>query len=555
MIDIQSRQNVGMGLLFLFMVVFAVHHAGDFYVPDSDFFDFQDKAQAWVRGEMPENTKRLPMYSVVIAVVSRVMPGEHPFLLAAQWINVLTLLGTLILVFVISRRWLRAWAFWCIWFLALNPVILKMLVKPKAGMLALFWIVWAVFLYLKRHNSAYLVAFLASLTRYEGVFLIPAFVLADLFFSKQRINALVYGFLSSMGVVGWLLFNSLRSGRVNPYGIYFSTNPDLDIARFGNVLFETVVAFLPTSLLGIGKGVALLLFVAGFVVLARREKRISLVLFVFTLGYFVLHYIYWAVIDDYTVMILWLTILLIVLALVWMIHRVGEWSRIREFADRWQRLPLAVVLLMSGVAIVAVVWYVQRIEGGRLFGFAFAAIAAVHLWMQREWSSRLRTTVGVLLLSLVALIAFRTSMRSHYMMFHLRYSKAEYSALGDWYQSHYEPGDRLLVNQDFIVHFFTDLDLQKDFCSFGTIDAESEQDFLRELERKGVTYAAFVSHDMPEKSYHPEIYDWRYQHQKLYLLEPLMDGVSSPHFEWVETVKVGHRWAHIYRFKPSIPYE
>ena len=128
MIDIQSRQNVGMGLLLLLMVVFAVHHAGDFYVPDSDFFDFQEKAQAWVRGEMPENTKRLPMYSVVIAVVSRLMPGEHPFLHAAQWINVLALLGTLILVFVIARRWLGAWAFWCVWFMALNPVILKMLV-------------------------------------------------------------------------------------------------------------------------------------------------------------------------------------------------------------------------------------------------------------------------------------------------------------------------------------------------------------------------------------------------------------------------------------------
>ena len=72
--------------LILLFAVFAFHlgrHVNDCYVPESDFFDFRDKAVTLRNLVWPDNFKRPPLYAASIALVSTFIPGQNRELYAA----------------------------------------------------------------------------------------------------------------------------------------------------------------------------------------------------------------------------------------------------------------------------------------------------------------------------------------------------------------------------------------------------------------------------------------------------------------------------------------
>src|SRR3990172_8343993 len=207
--------------LLLFALIIALH-VNSFHVPESDFFDYRAKAVSLRNGHWPENFKRPPLYPAMVALFSLPLPGRFRDLYAAEFIGYARALFAFFLIWRISRRFIGQHAYWLVWLWALHPTTLRMAVKPKPEMFATALILWAFELFLQHKKRAYLIAFLATLVRYEGALAIMAFGLSDVIFSKEKLKAIVFAFLSGIFIVLWTLFQGSGSDGA-AYGNYFNT--------------------------------------------------------------------------------------------------------------------------------------------------------------------------------------------------------------------------------------------------------------------------------------------------------------------------------------------
>ncbi|HFE52509.1 MAG TPA: hypothetical protein ENK07_03645, partial [Bacteroidetes bacterium] len=290
-------------LLLLVAAVSFYVRAGNFYVPDSDFFDYREKAIAYRHFTLPEHLKRPPMYSATIALVSLPLRGRDRELHAAEAINVVAALALLWFLYRLAARYLGQHAFWVAWLMAVSPVTVKMAVKPKAEIFTAALILGALLLHSRNDKKAYLAAFLAALTRYEGFVLVAALAASDLFFSRERWKRLGLGVLAGSGLLVWLLINHFREGTDNPYGMYFSHNRLFEGAGFVRIWLGALVPHFSPEPLRVLLALSVVVLAAlGLWVLWTRDRRFATAVGLYLLGYLTLHLLYPFTINDYTVL-------------------------------------------------------------------------------------------------------------------------------------------------------------------------------------------------------------------------------------------------------------
>lgn len=525
-------------LFFLFVILMAMYawqKVGDYYVPDSDFFDFRHKAQAFQDLTWPENTKRLPMYASSIALISAIIPGSEDELLAAQLINLIAFLGSIIALFFLARKIVGKAGFFVAWLYAIHPVTLKMLVKPKADLLTSFLIILAVLLFMHRRKESYIVVFFAALTRYEGALLIPGFFLVDWLWRKRPLRAVLGSATACIGVGGWLLLNALQSGSVNPYSFYYQENhmstkwlqylevTFLNAASFASDHWQVILAIL----------MVLATLTGGFILL-RRYQEAAVVLYTYLLGYVALHILWPADLNDYTVMIIWLIFLLVIQTIITWIPQ--------KWLLQWQNTWLTVIL--GGVALAVLLLAVDEPGAGVAMNMVSAIFATGALLLFSCWNGR--TSVLPLMFALFTVISLGYGGRARTELYLVRYAKAEYRVLAEWFEKNAGPNDRLLVNKPVIVHYFTDMDENR-FVATSSIPAKTKTEFVQACIDSNITHVAWVSTDKRRSAVPDIVQDYRYTVQNLYLLDPLLEN-QHPAFEFVTELKIASRQATVYRF-------
>ena len=95
-----------LALLLLAATAWYLSFFNAFAVPNTDFFAFRQNALDYLRLSPPESFKRLPVFPILIGILSLGMPGPHPVLLAAEMLNLLLAPVCLWLVYRIARRFL-----------------------------------------------------------------------------------------------------------------------------------------------------------------------------------------------------------------------------------------------------------------------------------------------------------------------------------------------------------------------------------------------------------------------------------------------------------------
>jgi hypothetical protein len=162
---------------------------GHFVKPHNDFLGFWESGRALWSGQLPASFKFAPAYPLVVVALGRVLgwtiAPEAPDLLAAQWLNALLLPLNAVLTGLIGRRWLGSQACWpAVWFLLL-PVgfycTAQVLLEPLLVSLLLLTV-----LAIQRESRwAYVVAALASMTRYDAAGAIAGVALVDIWRNRQ----------------------------------------------------------------------------------------------------------------------------------------------------------------------------------------------------------------------------------------------------------------------------------------------------------------------------------------------------------------------------------
>ena len=527
-------------LLLLVAAVSFYVRAGDFYVPDSDFFDYREKAIAYRHFTLPEHLKRPPMYSATIALVSLPLRGRDRELHAAEAINVVAALALLWFLYRLAARYLGQHAFWVAWLMAVSPVTVKMAVKPKAEIFTAALILGALLLHSRNDKKAYLAAFFAALTRYEGFVLVAALAASDLFFSRERWKRLGLGVLAGSGLVVWLLINHFREGTDNPYGMYFSHNRLFEGAGFVRIWLGALVPHFSPEPLRVLLALSVVVLAAlGLWVLWTRDRRFATAVGLYLLGYLTLHSLYPFTINDYTVLANGLVWLLFMLGVV----RVGELAGARLAISRATLIALKWSTVVSTLLLLLLLLWRKGLPLPETSAWILLLLAAgVTLFLAQR-------TVAWLVLPVFGLLLWPWGQLAAHDLYQVRYAKAEYRLIAEWLDENARRDEKAVLIQPAVVAYYTRHFPDENLLVLRDFAANDSLSFRRELAQKGVKYVIWDYH------HHYRVgdtyYDWRFKHYKIFLVNALSDGKSRPGFRHLAKLEIGPRSANIYEFVPT----
>lgn len=535
-------------LLFVYAAIL-LSYVNDFYVPDSDFFDFRAKASAFRSLEMPQNLKRPPLYSITIALVSTFIPGQNRELYAAELINFVSAIGVVWLSYLITRQFLGPYAFLVAWLVATSPLAIKMAVKPKSEIFAAVLILAAFWSFLKKSKRAYLFAFLASMVRFEGALCIPAFALVDFAFRKNRWQAFILGGLALSFSLAWFFLVPGGDAESSGYQSYFNPGQIIQGFSFINSLLASLVGFLPLNLFRGWGALAIILMAAGLYACFRTFRADTVCLGCYFLLYLLLHLIWPFSIQDYIIMIHWLCYFLIVAGLLFGLRKL-HLNKIlaKNLQSRFFLITTVAMLTFTWIALAWKSNPVAEYQAKIWIVGLFLVPMIVSGWnLIRQHGLARWSGIAVLLIP-ATIIAWRSNAVSNTTMFDLRYAKAEFRQVGEWYQKHYQPGDKLFMLQPNIAAYYTQLNLESDFVSQADANVNNLPELTQWLAHRKVTYVAWVSHQKRRQT-DDTWYQWRVSKRNLLLLDELSQGKSIENFTLIQELRQGPRWAYIYRLE------
>jgi hypothetical protein len=164
--DAGARQDI-LAILALGLMV-ALTIRGHFANPHPDFYDFVDSGHALLSGHLPPTFKRAPLFGLIVVSLAAPLPVEAAEAVVAEWLNVLLMPASALLIYLIGRAWFGPAARWA--------AAAHVLVEP----LLVYLILLAVRLVQRGSAWAWLAAALAAMTRYDAAGLIGGVMAADL---------------------------------------------------------------------------------------------------------------------------------------------------------------------------------------------------------------------------------------------------------------------------------------------------------------------------------------------------------------------------------------
>ncbi len=193
----------------LFALVVALACRGHFARPHADFFEFVDNGHAMLCGQLPGSLKRGPVYPLLVVGISKLVPGEAPEKVVAEWLNVALLPALAGLVALTGWRWAgrHGWI-GAVW-LCLLPLTLHATADLLAELLLATLMLATVVAAARGGAGAYALAALAMMTRFDAAGLLAGAALADrLHGAKWRSIVMRVG-LAALPAVIWLGLTAL----------------------------------------------------------------------------------------------------------------------------------------------------------------------------------------------------------------------------------------------------------------------------------------------------------------------------------------------------------
>jgi len=237
--------------------------------------------------EFHRNLKYLPFYPITIFLVNSLSLGLFGYVSSAKLVSMCSLIACSCLVFDFCFYETRSYRLPLLAGIlsVLSPIFIGMSGNPLTEPLFCF-LCFATFVFLLRKKDyvAWIFAGLAIMTRYEGVFLLPALVIAQWKSPRQSVGAycirLIVGFLILLIICApWAYFILSHLGEFFAYS-YFQ---DLTARN------HTGLYFLSDSLLSLSPLIALLGLIG--IYFYPRGLRPGVILYI--IGYSLIH-IYWA---------------------------------------------------------------------------------------------------------------------------------------------------------------------------------------------------------------------------------------------------------------------
>ena len=538
------------GLIVALGLALRLRQFNYFLVPDTDFFDLKAVGVALVHGNPPPHYLRPPLYSLLMAALAPLFRGPDPVLLAAESVNLAAFAVAAFFLHRLAVRFVGS-AAWIVTFLfAMDGLGFHMALQPRAELPAVALVILGCYLATVRPTAAYVSAALASVTRYEGAFLIPALFVRDLVPGQQRWRAVVLAALASAGLALWLWLNFLATGHANPYYEYAGAGTTAAGGAFLWVLARTclsAVGLAPEGRVLAAAAVPLAAFIiGGLASLLRTSLRDALPIVTFFALTLVLNLAFFSPTPEHAFMIVWVTQLAVVagfVALGGLARSLVPFPSGSAASTRDIRLVLSIGTLL---AFALLVWSAHR-RGTTIPGEALVATAVAIGAILATTRPGSRATALLLAAVIVAVpVAVRRDLRAiHARLDAVAQVKGELRRAGEWFASHAAPDEQMAVVEPWVVAAFAAPRSMEDLVDPGSLTARTPEQLAKELRRLGVDYVVWNSQHggLPPTNFY-------FRKYRIDLLSRLGEGRSSPDFELLDTLRAGPSYAYVYRVRP-----
>lgn len=542
-------------LFFLFFVLLhRLYYFNYFYVPNSDFFAFEILAQDWLNFNLPENYARLPLYPWVIGIGSLIFQNNQYVLYFMEIFNLSLSIVSLYLIYLISSRFLKKLAFLVVFLVALNPLSVFITSQPFLETLLLTIILSSIYLDLREDNKRYFFAFLGSMTRYEGFLLIPILVLKDLIYSRRKLLSVILGFLSSVGMIIWMILSYLNSPGPNPYiqatmtmkpvGPKFILTIANELINFINPNYQSIKGVI----VFVSLAVIFILMIIGLFWFLKKSTREILVILLFLISYIAMHMVFSYNLTRFVYPVLWILILLTMGGIEYISNVANKknWLyNINKKADRdlFFRSGFGI---FSVLTFLTLIYFFKLLNGYLNFILYIIFVISIISFMCSIFKDR--NIKSLFLISSFVLIFCLLTGFSIYgtqqLMDSEKYTKAEFRFVGEWYSQNAKSNDKILMTEPWIASYYSDMSYEKHFLASYDLKCNSPETgcFISELRERNITYVVWDSYF--DRISNSSLY---YNYYKIYLISGLMEGKNTENFELVKKIEIGPSTALIYK--------
>ena len=533
---------------------------GHTVTPHPDMWPFVRTGHELLAFETPTNFKRAPLVGLLQAGLSQWMPGPHPDLTAAWLLNAMLHPLTVVLLWLVARRFVGQAGFWVALLASINPWLVYMLTEGIAETTLLFLALATCYFVLRRSRWSYLFACLAMMARYDAALLLVLAFAVDIAHGKtarQRISAVVAATFAALPLAIWLLATwSLWDAQGQTYYL-----KELGAASGGRIVLAECVAALwrvgfypllvpPVQLsdnaavlfYGVAEVLAALTFALGILHAARRRQWTVLALAGFLAAYLLVHAVHSFVYPRFFVIVHWIALAICAAGLQLVASKLAGLIRPPQ-------LRSVLVLFAMIVALAWVVWlarYLPQIApacppSASLPYVAVALIALVYLLSTAASDAR-HALPNLTKAAWVALMVVSNQfVLAPTVGDGLRNS--EFRQLADWYAGTTQPGEALACSQPGMLRILAP-DRAADLVHFESIEAETLAQFTQECRAKVITYVAWDS----RVGLYPRTRSYRLWHMaRLVLLSEPRD--VGP-YQFITQLRHGRQFINVFRLQP-----
>ncbi len=519
-----------------------------FLVPDTDFWDLRAVGMAMVHGHAPPLYLRPPLYSLLMGALAPLFHGRDPVLLAAESVNLAVFALATFFLYRLAQRFLGS-AAWVVAFLfAMDGLGFHMTLQPRAELTTVALVILGCYLAMRGPVAGYVAAALASFTRWEGAFLIPALLARDLVYGPRRWRAFALSAAASLPLVVWLWLNFLDTGHLNPYFEYSGGATTAAGGDFLWVLAHTCLGSVGLAPEGRAFGLAFVLLAAliigGLIRLWRTSPRDALPIVAFfglTLG---LNLVFFSPTAEHAFMIVWVCQLAVVAAILEIVRLARS---ALAFPTAQGSSTVIRVALGAGVvlALALLLWSARR-RGASIptepLALSVVAIGAILATIRPR-----SIPAAVLVAAVIAAVPAAAQRDLQAVNARLRavaYVKGELRRAGEWFAAHTGPHERMAVVEPWVVAAYAAPRSRADLVDTRELAAQSPDQLAADLRRLGADYVVWNSqHGNLEPT------DYYFRKYRIDLLRQLGDGRSTPDFELLDTLRVGPSYGYVYRVR------
>ena len=521
----QPATYLAAGLLAALGLIYSLHFLGHFVFPNPDFAAFLEVGRKWLHFQIPGSMKRAPLFSIITALAGIFFSTPDRNLFGTELYNAIMLPTVMVLIYLISRKFLGKAAVWVAMLACISPWMVRLSSEPLAE-LTLITLFAATCLCIRTHIKwAYLFAMLGSIARWDMAGLIPAVALVDLIRNRKWAGTIILTALASIPF-GLCMIITMFQLRGRPEGGHyiqvlakdrtFELTADLEFYRqiicsfFNAQLLQIspsgqVSSFesFNSALLPLSAPPLAIAFLAGSIIAVIKRRWEIIVMLTAGIPYVIIHAMYPYRLPRFCIPAAWAAMVIAAYGVItfwqWFVGKPKP-----KFLIPLLQLIAAIIFVLWAAKIAGVLWVAKK-AGTLTYAqnqcpvisqlTLISALVVVAGFFVLQLVRRQKPSMGWLVVPAFLLLGVVSNAATTGFLMGDGQRDANFKRLGLWFLENAKDDDRMITTMPSWLTIYTGLPIERfeHMANITPQDAKDFSAFIQECRKRKVTLIAWDS--------------------------------------------------------------